>query len=169
MLGISIYRNNNRHLARKYARIFVCGHYLFREANIFQRAKLDENCKRRGADNFQEQISMHIFEAKWRLLCSLSFKYFFHKVSLLGRVGQAFKGGEPKLQGTTRLLQRKSPNLHNLGSWTPVCIKVCIACVADGLNRRRLSPSATRAKFAVFVRFAFPLNISNHAHIWCVT
>ena len=28
------YINNSLHLARKYARIFVRGHYLFREANI---------------------------------------------------------------------------------------------------------------------------------------
>ena len=25
------------------------------------------------------------------------------------------------------------------------------------------------SKFTVFVRFTFPLNFSNHAHIWCVT
>ena len=29
---------NSLHLARKYARIFVCGHYLFRVANSFPRA-----------------------------------------------------------------------------------------------------------------------------------
>ena len=34
------YINNSLHLARKYARIFVRGHYLFREANSFPRAKL---------------------------------------------------------------------------------------------------------------------------------
>ena len=56
------------HLARKYARIFVRGHYLFREANSFPRAKLEENCELRGTDNVQGQISEHIFEAKWRLL-----------------------------------------------------------------------------------------------------
>ena len=39
------YINNNCHLARKYARIFVSGHYLFREANSFPRAKLEENCE----------------------------------------------------------------------------------------------------------------------------
>ena len=38
------YINNSLHLARKYARIFVRGHYLFREANSFPRAKLEENC-----------------------------------------------------------------------------------------------------------------------------
>ena len=59
---------NSLHLARKYARIFVRGHYLFREANSFPRAKLEENCKLRGTDNVQGQISVHIFEAKWMLL-----------------------------------------------------------------------------------------------------
>ena len=43
--------NNSRHLVRKYARIFVCGHYLFREAN----------CELRGTDNVQGRISEHIF------------------------------------------------------------------------------------------------------------
>ena len=33
--------NNSRHLARKYARIFVRGLYLFREANSFPWAKLE--------------------------------------------------------------------------------------------------------------------------------
>ena len=72
------YINNSLHLARKYARIFVRGHYLFREANSFPRAKLEENCELRGTDNVQVQISVHIFEDKWRLLCLLSFKYFSH-------------------------------------------------------------------------------------------
>ena len=54
------YINNSRHLARKYAQIFVRGHYLFREANSFPRAKLEENCKLRGTDNVQGQISKHI-------------------------------------------------------------------------------------------------------------
>ena len=70
------YINNSLHLARKYAQIFVRGHYLFREANSFPRAKLDEKCELQGADNVQGQISVHIFKAKWRLLCLLSFKYF---------------------------------------------------------------------------------------------
>ena len=38
-------KDNSRHLAQEYAQIFVRGHYLFREANIFPRAKLEENCK----------------------------------------------------------------------------------------------------------------------------
>ena len=56
-----VYINNSLHLARKYARIFVRGHYLFREANSFPRAKLEENCELRGTDNVQGQISEHIF------------------------------------------------------------------------------------------------------------
>ena len=51
------YINNSLHLVRKYARIFVRGHYLFREANSFPRAKLEENCELRGTDNVQGQIS----------------------------------------------------------------------------------------------------------------
>ena len=58
---LAIYANNSRHLARKYARIFVRGHYLFREANSFPRAKLEENCELRGTDNVQGQIPEHIF------------------------------------------------------------------------------------------------------------
>ena len=61
VLKIGEYINNSRHLARKYARIFVRGHYLFREANSFPRAKLEENCELRGTDNVQGQISEHIF------------------------------------------------------------------------------------------------------------
>ena len=53
--------NNSLHLARKYAQIFVRGRYLFREANSFPRAKLEENCELRGTDNVQGQISEHIF------------------------------------------------------------------------------------------------------------
>ena len=57
VLKIWEYINNSRHLARKYARIFVRGHYLFREANSFPRTKLEENCELRGTDNVQGQIS----------------------------------------------------------------------------------------------------------------
>ena len=40
-------------------------------------SKLEENCELRGTDNIQSQISVQIFEAKWRLLYLLSFKYLF--------------------------------------------------------------------------------------------
>ena len=66
------YINNSLHLARKYARIFVRGHYLFRKAHVFPRAKLEENCEVRGTDNVRGQIPEHIFAAKLRLLCLLS-------------------------------------------------------------------------------------------------
>ena len=60
------YINNIRHLARKYPRIFVRGHYLFREANSFPRRKLEENCELRGTNNVQGQISQHIFAPNGR-------------------------------------------------------------------------------------------------------
>ena len=60
VLKIGEYINNSRHLARNYARIFVRGHSLFREANSFPRAKLEENCELRGTDDVQGQISEHI-------------------------------------------------------------------------------------------------------------
>ena len=63
-LRLGKYINNSLHLARKYAQIFVRGHYLFREANSFPRAKLEENCELRGTDNVRGQISVHIFEDK---------------------------------------------------------------------------------------------------------
>ena len=55
------YINNSLHLARKYARIFVRGHYLFRVAHSFPRATLSENCSLLGTDNVQGQISEDIF------------------------------------------------------------------------------------------------------------
>ena len=76
------YINNSLHLARKYARIFVRGHYLFREANSFPRAKLEENCELRGTDNVQGQISKPIFAAKLRLLCLLSIGFKLGNIRL---------------------------------------------------------------------------------------
>ena len=46
---------------RKYARIFVLGHYLFLEAHSFPRASLSKNCSLLGTDNVRGQISEHIF------------------------------------------------------------------------------------------------------------
>ena len=54
-LEIEEYINNSLHLARKYARIFVRRHYLFRESNSFPRAQLEENCELRVTDNVQGQ------------------------------------------------------------------------------------------------------------------
>ena len=79
------YINNSLHLARKYARIFVRGNYLFREANSFPRAKLEENCELRGTDNIQGQIPVHIFVAKWMLLCFIILQIFFFTRLRFGR------------------------------------------------------------------------------------
>ena len=98
------YINNSLHLARKYARIFVRGHYLFREANSFLRAKLEENCELRGTDNVQGQISVHIFEAKWMLLCLLSFKYFVYKGAFWETFSQSFSNAKEILSALKILL-----------------------------------------------------------------
>ena len=54
-------KDNSLHLGRKYARIFVLGHYLFLVAHSFPRASLSENCSLLGTDNIRGQISEHIF------------------------------------------------------------------------------------------------------------
>jgi len=52
-------KHNTHHWARKYARIFVLGHYLFIKAHSFPRASLSENCSLLGTDNDRGQISEH--------------------------------------------------------------------------------------------------------------
>ena len=54
-------KDNSLHLRRKYARIFVLGHYLFLVAHSFPRASLSESCSPLGTDNVCGQISEHIF------------------------------------------------------------------------------------------------------------
>ena len=54
-------KHNSLHFGRKYARIFVLGHYLFLVAHSFPRASLSENCSLLGTDNVLGQISEHIF------------------------------------------------------------------------------------------------------------
>ena len=53
-------KHNSFHSERKYARIFVVGHYL--EAHNFPRATLSENCPHLGTDNVRGQISEHVSE-----------------------------------------------------------------------------------------------------------
>ena len=60
------YLKDNKHNSlnltlKKYAQIFVLGHYLFLEAHSFPRASLSENCSLLGTDNVRGQISEHIF------------------------------------------------------------------------------------------------------------
>ena len=52
-------KDNSLHLERKYAWIFVLGHYLFLVAHSFPRATLSENCSPLGTDNVRG--SQHIF------------------------------------------------------------------------------------------------------------
>ena len=48
-------KDNSLHLAQKYARIFVPGHYLLLVAHSFPRATLSENCSLFGTDNVREK------------------------------------------------------------------------------------------------------------------
>ena len=50
-------KDNSRHLGRKYARIFVLGHYLFLVGHSLLRASLSETCSLLGTDNVRGQIS----------------------------------------------------------------------------------------------------------------
>ena len=75
-----LYQQYSLYLARKYARMFVRGHYLFRDANSFP--KLSS----RKTVSFEEQIMSNdkypsIFSPRWRLLSLLSFKYFYWKTA----------------------------------------------------------------------------------------
>ena len=54
-------KHESLHLGRKYARIFVRGHYLFLKAHSFPRDSLSENFELRGTDNVRGQISEHVF------------------------------------------------------------------------------------------------------------
>ena len=72
---LALYINNSRHLARKYARIFVRGHYLFREANSFPKAKLEENYEIRGTDNVQGQISS-LFSSPFEAIVFIFLQFF---------------------------------------------------------------------------------------------
>ena len=54
-------KDNSFHLGRKYARIFVLGHYLFLVAHSFPRASLPGNCSLLRTDNVRGQISGYIF------------------------------------------------------------------------------------------------------------
>ena len=68
-------QHNSLHLGRKYARIFVLGHYLFLVADSFPRASLSENCSLLGTDNVRGQISVHIFAPNGGYCLSIQFHF----------------------------------------------------------------------------------------------
>ena len=76
------YINNSLHLARKFARMFVRGCYLFRDANSSQIAKLEENFELRKTDNVQEKISEHIFAPNEAIVLIIIFLQIFFKKTL---------------------------------------------------------------------------------------
>lgn len=80
-LVVRWYINNNLHLVQKYARIFVCRHYLFWEANGFLKANLEENCELRGTYHVQGQIYEQIFTPNGGY-------YVYYPSNILQRAGQ---------------------------------------------------------------------------------
>ena len=77
-------------LARKYARIFVRGHYLFREANSFPRAARGKLWALRNRWCPRTNIRAY-FSPKWRILCLLSFKCSFCNSAVL-KIGECHSG-----------------------------------------------------------------------------
>ena len=60
-------KHDSLHLGRKYAWIFVLGHYLFLEAHSFPRAMLSQNCSLFGRDNVHNYDPSNLF-ARTRLV-----------------------------------------------------------------------------------------------------
>ena len=52
--------NSRLRLAGNYSRVFANEHYLFREANDFRRAKLQESCGLRITDDAEGYVNEHI-------------------------------------------------------------------------------------------------------------
>ena len=79
---------------RKYARIFVLGHYLFLEAHSFPRASLLKNCSLLGTDNVRGQISEHIFAPNegYCLCIGKKWKECFINLSHFAEVQTVFQG-----------------------------------------------------------------------------
>ena len=97
----SAYINNSLHLARKYRRIFVRGHYLFREANSFPRALMEENCELCGTDNIQGQISEQIFSRQMEASATvfIILQIFFAARAVLKIIVGNILGYSPLLAG----------------------------------------------------------------------
>ena len=73
MTGISGYINNSLHLARKYARIFVRGHDLFREAT----------CELQGADDIvSKDKNSNRFSPQMKAIVWIALKFFFRTCAL---------------------------------------------------------------------------------------
>ena len=89
--GYGIYINNSLHLARKYARIFVRGHYLFRVANSFR-----ERSSRKTV-SYEEQIMSKdkypsIFSPQMEAIVFIILQIFYatHAVLKIGEYPRIF-------------------------------------------------------------------------------
>ena len=106
-------------MAREYARIFVRGHSLFREANSFPRAKLEENC------DYQEQIMakdkyLSIFSCQIVTIVFIILQIFFatHAVLKIGEYSRIFPSfmGNIRSRDAFRPIARKQKDLMDYNS-----------------------------------------------------
>ena len=80
-------KDNSHHMGRKYAWIFVLGHYLFLVAHGFPRALLSENCSLLRTDNVRGQISEHIFAPNGNYCLFITEIFLGHKSHLFTYLG----------------------------------------------------------------------------------
>ena len=88
-----------RHLGRKYARIFVLGHYLFLKAYSFHPATLSNKCYLLGTDNVRRHISELVFAPHWR---PLSVYFAFQLTSVENTENQSNHSSQSRNKKKTR-------------------------------------------------------------------
>ena len=92
--------NNSLHLARKYARTFVRGHYLFREANSFLRAKtVSYDEQKMSKDKYPS-----IFSPQMEAIVFIVLQIFFATRAIL-KLGNKYLGYSPVFGHVTCLDQ----------------------------------------------------------------
>ena len=81
----SIYINNRLHLGRKYARIFVRGHYLFREANSFEEQMMSFEEQMMPKDKYPS-----IFSPQMEAIVVIMIQIFF-ATRAVSKIGEYFR------------------------------------------------------------------------------
>ena len=76
---------------------------------VFRERSSRKNCELRETDYVQGQISVHIFNVKWRLLCLLSFKYFSSTRAIL-KIGEYLTIRPVARKGYESIAREAKPN-----------------------------------------------------------
>ena len=96
VLKIREYINKSLRLARKYARIFVRGHYLSEKRRVFRELSSWETVSYKVQIMSKDKYAS-MFSPQWRLWCLLSFKSFAQRVQLYLTIrlrARVFSGNE---------------------------------------------------------------------------